>query len=479
MQCDNFICFNLGDCSMKKQQLILLTFIAALLAGTVYGQSFKYPINIKYRFGFIPKTITTAALDRWYKNFKSNNLMPECNGGLRTISENKDETLVESMGWAMIIAAYMGDRTNFDGLYKYYKSKIQGHGMMAWKTSCNGVNDAGSASDGDLDVAFSLVVATWQWGESYKSEATKAITTVKKLIVDCSGTSVVAGGMSGNSVYGGCQETDISYYSPAFFRCFADFTNDKAWTKLADDTYTVLNNGANKSTGLVPDWQTLSGGTAGSRKHAYSFDASRVPWRIALDYLWNGNEKAKTWCKTISGWANTIGPKNIKDGYNLDGSVTGTNHNMSFVGGFAVAAMCNSQEIADAFGSEVSKMNFDSFWYHGFLGNCYMLAMTGNMWQIKDTGLAVKVSTCSDQYIESNGTVVVKTLKNHQIELSGVSEGNSVTLTTLQGQLAKKSAMSKKQQFLFDVSSLKSGCYILTINDELNKTNKRQIVSIY
>jgi hypothetical protein len=56
------------------------------------------------------------------------------------------------------------------------------------------------------------------------------------------------------------------------------------------------------------------------------------PGEIALDYLWNGNEKAKAWCTTISNWANKIGPKNIKDGYNLDRSVTGTNHNMSFVG---------------------------------------------------------------------------------------------------------------------------------------------------
>ncbi|MBN1601244.1 MAG: hypothetical protein JW915_06525 [Chitinispirillaceae bacterium] len=467
---------------MKKQRLILFVLIALLWAGESFSQNpkYPYPLNIKYRYGFLPANIKPA-LDRWYKNYKANKLLLDCSGGLRTTSDVDGQTLVESMGWAMIIAAYMGDKVSFDGLYRYYKSKIQGHGMMAWKTTCNGVVDGGSASDGDLDVAFSLLVATWQWGDSYKSEANKAISTVKKLIIDCGGTSVIAGGMySNNNVYGGCQETDISYYSPAFFRCFADFTGDNTWKKLADDTYTVLNNGANKSTGLVPDWQALSGGPAANgRKHTYSFDASRVPWRIALDYLWNGNEKAKTWCTTISNWANKTGPKNIKDGYNLDGSVFGTNHNMSFVGGFAVAAMCNNQTVADAFGSEVSKMNFDKFWYHGFLGNCYMLAMSGNMWQIKDTGLAVKVAVNSRQSALRSAPIAVALHKNRQIELSGALEGCEVFLTTLQGRVAVKNVVTAGEKHLIDISSLRSGCYMLSIYDIHDKISLQQVISIY
>ncbi|HEX3018735.1 MAG TPA: glycosyl hydrolase family 8 [Chitinispirillaceae bacterium] len=463
---------------MMKQKFILPAIIAVLITGAAYSQTFKYPMNIKYRYGFLPKTLTNEHFDKWYSSYKKSNLLPECNGGIRTASENASETKVESMGWAMIIAAYMGDKTTFDGLYKFYKSKIQGHGMMGWKVTCGGVSDGGSASDGDLDVAFAMVVASWQWGDSYKTEAINVIKTVKKLIVNCSGTSVIAGGMSGMGTYGGCNETDISYHTPAFFRCFAEISGDDAWNKLAEDSYILLNNGADKTTGLVPDWQSLNGGQAsGGRNHSYGFDACRVPWRIALDYLWNGNEKAKEWCTKISNWAYKVGPANIKDGYSLNGNSTGRYHNMSYVGGFAVAAMCNSQDVADAFGTEVARMPFDNYWYHGFLGNCYMLAMTGNMWQLKDTKNKITGKKYHD--IGNDNSLVVKHLNNHKIELSGISEANSITLSTLQGQLAKKVIVSGKQKCLLDVSSLKNGCYILTTHDKNNKIGMRQIFSIY
>jgi endo-1,4-beta-D-glucanase Y len=468
-----------GEHTMKQQQKMLPFLFVILIIGIAYSQNFKYPMNIKYHYGFLPKTITSANLDKWYNSYKSSNLLPECNGGIRTAADNASETKVESMGWAMIIAAYMGDKSTFDGLYKFYKSKVQGHGMMAWRTTCGGISDGGSASDGDLDVAFSMVVASWQWGESYKTEAVKIINTVKKLIVNCSGTSVISGGMGGSSTYGGCQETDISYHTPAFFRCFADITDDKAWSKLADDTYTLLNNGADETTGLIPDWQTLSGAAAGGRIHSYGFDACRAPWRIALDYLWNGNEKAKEWCTKISSWAYKIGPQNIKDGYNLNGTATGRNHNMAYVGSFAVAAMCNSQEIADAFGTEIARMSFHRYWYHAFLGNCYMLAMTGNMWHAKDTGMSTRNVEKRKLTLGNNDSVVVRTLKDHVIEISGIPEGNYISLVTLNGHIVERMTVIDNRMISIDVSLLKSGCYILAIHKKNDKNCFRQMVSIY
>jgi len=469
-----------GEAIMKKRKLTLAVIITVFIASSVQSQQYKYPRQIKYNYGFMPTTLTAEHFDSWYKSYKSSKLLQECNGGIRTdaYSEENGVTKVESMGWAMIIAAYMGDKNTFDGLYTFYKSKIQSHGMMAWKVTCGGVNDGGSASDGDLDVAFAMVVASWQWGESYKTEAIKLINTVKKLIVKCNGgTTVIAGGMSGMGTYGGCNETDISYHTPAFFRCFAEVTGNSDWDKLADDTYTLLNNGANPTTGLIPDWQSLDGGQAsGGRNHSYGFDACRVPWRIALDYLWNGNEKAKAWCTKISNWAYGVGPSKIVDGYSLDGRATGRYHNMSYVGAFAVAAMCNSQEVADAFGAEVAKMRFDNYWYHGFLGNCYMLSMIGNMWHVRDA--EVHNLKKGPQHT-TNHPIMVKNLKNRKFELSGILNGSSVTLSTLQGQLATKFTITGTQNCLLDLSSLKNGCYILSVHGKKDKTAMHQIISIY
>jgi endo-1,4-beta-D-glucanase Y len=320
------------------------------------------------------------------------------------------------------------------------------------------------------------VVASWQWGGSYTDNAKKLINNCKKLIANCSGTSVIMGGYG----YGGCNETDMSYHTPAFFRCFAEFTNDQAWSKLADDSYTLLNNGANKTTGLVPDWQALNGGAAsGGRNHSYGFDACRVPWRVALDYLWNGNEKAKAWCTTISNWANKIGPANIKDGYNLDGSATGRYHNMSYVGGFAVAAMCNSQEVADAFGAEVAKMNFDNYWYHAFLGNCYMLAMTGNMWNKR---MADSIGTRVVQNGVNSMNVVdmikINKISTKLLSISGLSTGTTIDITTLRGQIVKKVSAGATSNMTVDVSSVKSGCYLFIVRDAHNTLIQKQVVSV-
>ncbi|MBN1576711.1 MAG: hypothetical protein JW913_09180 [Chitinispirillaceae bacterium] len=195
------------------------------------------------------------------------------------------------------------------------------------------------------------------------------------MVKSCSDSILsLAAGVSGTA-WGGCDYLDISYFNPAAFREFAKVGNpaDSAtWVKLADDTYVHLNRSANESTGLVPDWQWFDGRAGGGgREGSYRYDACRTPWRVSLDYLWNGNEKAQAWCKKVSDWAYKIGPANIKDGYSLSGSATGGNHNMCFTGGFACAAMCNSQEMADAFAAEMSKIaSRDSYWFTFSVGVC-------------------------------------------------------------------------------------------------------------
>ncbi|MCX7726109.1 MAG: glycosyl hydrolase family 8, partial [Chitinispirillaceae bacterium] len=351
-------------------------------------------------------------------------------------------------------------------------SKIQGHGMMAWLTTCGGVSDAGSASDGDLDVAFSLVVASWQWGEEYQKEAIKVINTVKKLITDCKGVSVLYGGYGsdGRTPYGGCSRTDISYYTPAFFREFAKLTGDTIWKKLADDTYIVLNNGANPNTGLVPDWQTYDGRPDGN----YGYDACRVPWRITLDYLWNGNEEAKKWCTKVATWAYKIGPANIKSGYNLDGSGGGGWPGMSYVGAFAVAAMAHSQEAADAFGKHIAGMSFDTYWYHAYLGNCYMLTLCGNMWR---PGLSSVSVDGKRTQIQQNSFIPVKNKMSDELILSGLKIPSKVSLFSINGKRVAYIKSTCGNSASLKLSSLKSGCYVIEIEDR--SSYSRHIITIY
>jgi endoglucanase len=337
---------------------------------------------VKYPYGVQSTKVTSEYVKSWYDSW-SKKYLQTCNSNLRPGVDPLTKSLVEAQGFAMLAAAYMGDKDVFDKLYGYYKAKCTtaGCGLMGWKQTCDAFEDQGAATDGDVDVASGLVVANWQWpGAGYDTKAEAVITNLKKMILTCSGKSTLYPGCSNGQAWGGCNETDISYYSPAFFRYFAQLTGDTGWTKLADDTHLIRDAAANTSTGLVPDWQSVSGTAgSGSRKAYYSFDAMRTPYKHALDYLWNGNAAAQAWCKKISTWANGVGAESLKDEYQLNGGAQGSNHNLAAVGSMAVAAMANTQEIADAFAAEAIKLS-DDYWYSGYLGTLYLLALSGNMW---------------------------------------------------------------------------------------------------
>lgn len=346
------------------------------------GEKYPFPQNVTYPHGLKSTKIDSDHVKRWYDSWSAKYLQA-CNNNLRPGVDPLSTSLVEAQGFAMLAAAYMGDKAVFDKLYGYYTAKLVSSscGLMGWKNNCGGFEDQGAATDGDIDVASGLIVAHWQWpGDGYDDKARSVISALKQMILDCGGTSTLYPGCGNGNRWGGCNETDTSYYSPAFFRYFAEISGDSAWTKLAEDSHTIRDAGANPSTGLVPDWQSTSGTAgAGSRKGYYSFDAIRTPYKHGLDFLWNGNQKAEAWCKKISSWAHGVGVSTLKDEYQLNGTVQGSNHNLAVVGSLAVCAMANTQAILDDFVTESVKLK-DDFWYSAYLGNLYLLAMSGNMW---------------------------------------------------------------------------------------------------
>lgn len=46
--------------------------------------------------------------------------------------------------------------------------------------------------------------------------------------------------------------------------------------------------------GLVPDWCDSDGNPQAGDRGEYGPDASRTPWRIATDYVWNNEPRAVT-----------------------------------------------------------------------------------------------------------------------------------------------------------------------------------------
>jgi endo-1,4-beta-D-glucanase Y len=393
-------------------------FVLLVLATSISGQHKPFPQNIDYPFGYKPVAITASLAESEYTRWKGLYLVP-CDTMYRVATTSYTQTLSEGTGYGMILTAYFGEQDLFDGLLAFYQSKItsQAKYLMAWDVTCDDFNDRNCATDGDLDVAYALLVAYNQWEGKYLKEAYTILDRIKKNFIISCGDTVLA--IRPGAGWGGCNLTDISYYSPGYFRVFAEITGDTMWNKLADDTYVILNASADKTTGLVPDWQSVSGIPSGNPPQSnwigyYRYDASRVPWRIGLDYLWNGDTLARNWCTRVTNWAGGIGPSNIVDGYDLDGGVRGQYHNSAFVGGFTIGAMCNNQTLVNNFASELVGLN-DSHYFNLSVRCLYLLAASGNFWEpqtefVELTSIIVSGENNKDSITTDKGTLQMEAI---------------------------------------------------------------------
>jgi len=371
----------------------LLLVMAFLLAAESQSQTQPFPANKAYGNGLMATTRNSLDAQNNYSTWKTNFIESCNNNRYRVKFDDSSKTVSEGIGYGMLLSAYMADKTLFDGLWLYYKDNVNSNKVMNWKINgCSGIDGANGATDAELDAAFALIVADYQWASAgtinYKSDATALITAIKNYEVEAN-TFVLKPG----DQFGGSQITNPSYFSPAYYRAFGAFTNDAAfWNQVAAKSYTVINNNLTQNNavgGLVSDWCQASGAyssQAGGYVNGgkmYTYDAARTPWRIVVDYLWNGNADAKTYSKKSSDFVrvNLGGSANIKDGYNQNGTVSGQWHNATFVGAFACAAMAGeNQTHLDASYADLKNLNEPNSYFNQTLKTLYSFLLTGNFY---------------------------------------------------------------------------------------------------
>lgn len=223
------------------------------------------------------------AYARWTSHFVQNDhiVAPEQNGTVTS----------EALGYGMLIAAAMGDKAAFDKFHGYVKSNGgTGSGLMTWK---NG--GSGSASDGDIDIAYALLMANKQWPSGgYKTAA------------DNMASAILSQDLVSNVIRGGSQFKDApfnpSYFAPAAFRAFGS-----SFAGALSSNYTLVTSNVTATTAGVPtDWANPSSGAPSGpgsaqvtseiidgNNGAMGYDSARVPWRLALDVcLGGGNTTA-------------------------------------------------------------------------------------------------------------------------------------------------------------------------------------------
>jgi len=327
-------------------------------------------------------------------------------------------TISEAHGYGMLITVMMADfdldaQKTFDGMVNYFHDHPakSNPGLMAWNQlrNCqNAGDDVGgdhSATDGDLDIAYALILADHKWGSTgginYGNEARKVIAAIKEEEIDPVSHFVRIGDWV-DSVDDGqyAYTTRSSDFMVSHFKAFADFTGDSSWYAVRDRTYSIMASISSRfspETSLFPDFivglpqnprpakpRFLEGVDDGK----YSWNALRDPWRISLDYLLYADERAFHIVRSINTWIKNVSdgnPKNIADTYTLKGRYSRNSgfDSMAFVSMFAVAAMIdesNQQWLDDLWEDMNEKSISDEDYYGNTLKLLSMITITGH-WQ--------------------------------------------------------------------------------------------------
>jgi endoglucanase len=357
--------------------ILLLLYISNAFAQPVLR---PFPQHAGYSTGVItPSHISSGEMDdsvrSFYFQWKNRYIRKsQCSDAYYVWSENSGknhECVSEGQGYGMIIVALMAgadslSQSTFDGLLKYYLEhpSKRSKALMSWaQRSVCGHDEESSASDGDIDIAYSLLLADAQWSSlgniNYGLKAKSIIGAVLDQEINPKTYSV----LESNSIESDSRDyLDMrsSDFIPSEFRSFYKATKENAWLSTIDSCYKIFSYIQKKyspDAGLVPDFiQGISKNPGPAKKHyleskydgLYNYNASRVPWRIATDYIVTGDRRSKLFLEPINQWIRETtadNPDNISAGYTLGGEDLKSRNfeALSFISSFAISAMTDEK----------------------------------------------------------------------------------------------------------------------------------------
>ncbi|RJE91310.1 hypothetical protein D3P07_04465 [Paenibacillus sp. 1011MAR3C5] len=345
-------------------------------------------------------------------------------------------TVSEAHGYGMMITALMAGHDPeakgiFDGMYRFFRahpSELHPD-LMAWQQADRDgaimdVNGTDSAIDGDMDIAYSLLLADKQWGSAgainYKGEAVKVINAIMDSEVHPEHFHLQLGDWVpiSDSDPSFKPATRPSDFMLQHLKEFYKATGDKRWLNVIETTYGIVND-VHKSyspeTGLLPDfvyrdadgtykpvsefkWTTESGHFLESEfDGAYNYNSCRTPWRIASDFLLTGDKRAYDQLSTLNAFVSEkhTAPYEVWSGYSLDGKtkLSEWDGGLEFTAPLMVSAMIdksNQQWLNDLWDYHTEEANSVALEWRYYYGNSIrllsMIVVSGNWWS--PTGVA-------------------------------------------------------------------------------------------
>lgn len=323
------------------------------------------------------------ALVAHYRDWKALYLTEGCGEGRAYVAVDADGkwrggdggagtlTVSEAHGYGMLALVMMAPVDKdahrlFDAMVRFRRDHpAAGHAhLMAWKqvTGCGnaGADDGGdhSATDGDLDIAYALLMAEKRWGDGgkidYGAEARATLAAILGADVTPDSVLLIGDWARDGPTFG--QVTRSSDLMMSHFQSFAAATGEDRWRAVRSTGYRLLAAAtAGLGTGLSPDFITgvpLDPKPAppdlveGPGDGFQAWNAMRTPWRLALDDVLFGAPEAHTVLSRYNRFlvdATGGDPARLADVYRLDGQPVSADGPPSL----AAVAMAAAATLAD------------------------------------------------------------------------------------------------------------------------------------
>lgn len=347
-------------------------------------------------------------------------------------------TVSEAHGYAMVLLGNLANmdiensqeyKETFDEFYNFYKAHPSQYteAFMCWQILGRGISMASgegeltetyvnptansSAIDGDMDIAYALIIADNIWGShgriNYRAEGLKIIEKLYDVCVHPENHTLLLGDwVKDHSSDYNLKLTRSSDFMINHLKTFAqvDEKNRKGWQKVIEKTEKIaLNHYKNHSanTGLFPDFFVeTKKGYIPSQGYAlesefdgdYNWNACRTTWRLSRDYLTTGDTALLDISRSLDTFIQKKAqgsPTKIAPGYFVTKGPVGEPlperdyFSTSFIAPFMVAAASNpkSQEWLNAlwvFLDEEYTIEEDTYFGNAIRLHAYLI-VSGNM----------------------------------------------------------------------------------------------------
>ncbi|KAI9470577.1 MAG: Six-hairpin glycosidase-like protein [Benjaminiella poitrasii] len=248
-------------------------------------------------------------------------------------------TCSEAHGYGMLISVLKRNREDFDGFFRYYVSWKNKNGLMQWQQKESGSDkfvpgDEGGencATDGDIDIATALFLASKVWGKDDYYQA--ACDLAGSIWEHCFNHSTYLP-LLGDWTEPGDKEYDLTRPSDFILSGFLlfyyeDKERQQYWGRVVNAIINACQYqlSLNPKTGLIADFLKLDRkskkykpvtGEVLEDKHDgdYNWNSCRVPWRLGHYYMLTKDKRLKPILDTQSNFFQVV----LRSGSNSDES---------------------------------------------------------------------------------------------------------------------------------------------------------------